>query len=236
MALVLNDLFDYDYKIYQDTNAFKFSIDSILIAEFAKINKKDKVLDLCTGNGVIPLILSKKYMNHIYGMEIQKDIYDLAKMSIKHNRKESQITLINDDVNNVLNYFPGNSLDIILCNPPYFKNSEESHKNPFLPLQIARHEVKINLGNILELSSKLLNNKKKLYLVHLTERIDEIILLSNKYGMAVKYIQPIYPNFNKKSNIALYEIVKKGKSGVKMLPPLDLSKCKTYQNIFDGVK
>lgn len=230
---VQNDLFDYGMQIFQNTDSFKLSIDSILIAEFAKVEKNDKIIDLCTGNAAIPLILSSKYENKIVGIELQKDIFDLAYESVFYNNKEKQIKLINDNVKNIFNYFPGNNFDVVICNPPYFKYLETSHVNTSLTKKIARHEVEIDLGNIFEIASKLLNHKKRFYLVHLSERIEEIILLSNKCNLIVKQIQPIYPKYVKNSNICLFEFVKKANSGVKLLSPLDLSLCKTYQNIFN---
>ena len=95
---VINDLFDYEnYKIVQDNQGFKFSLDSILLAEFTKLNKDDKVLDLCTGNAAVPLILSYYFPNSIVGFEIQETIYNLGVESVILNHKEEQIQLINDD-------------------------------------------------------------------------------------------------------------------------------------------
>ena len=119
-SVELNDLFDYDMKIYQNSEYFKFSIDSVLLAEFVNIKRGHKrILDMCTGNAPVPLILSKKYNNiDIIGIEIQKEIYDLAKKSIIYNNSMN-ITLINEDVNNIVDLIKNNKFDIITCNPPY---------------------------------------------------------------------------------------------------------------------
>ena len=126
--IVLNDLFDYEnLKIYQIRGNFKFSLDSILLAEFVKITKNTKnILDLCSGNAPVPMILSTKTNAHIDAFEIQKHIYNLGIDSIKYNNLDKQITLYNADIMEIDNYLNNKKYDIITCNPPYFKveNSE----------------------------------------------------------------------------------------------------------------
>ena len=127
---VLNDLFDYGYKIYQNEEYFKFSIDSILLAEIVKIKKnKYKVLDLCSGNAPVPMILDSKFGDQldIKGIELQQEIYELGKKSIEYNNLNN-IEFINDDVNNIDNYFKGSKFDVITCNPPYFETNPNNLK------------------------------------------------------------------------------------------------------------
>ena len=119
MKKVLNWLYDYpNLKVYQFEEGFKFSLDSVLLAEFAEIKKSDnKIIDLCTGNAVIPILLYQKYQKDIYGVEIQKEIAELASDSVLYNKMEKHITILNDNVLNLKNYFPGNNFDVVLANP-----------------------------------------------------------------------------------------------------------------------
>ena len=124
MKIVKNDLFDYKMRyIWQLEDGFKFSLDSLLLAEYVKLSNNKKILDMCTGNAPIPLVISLKTNSEIVGFEIQEDIANLAKMSVQENKLESQIRIINDDINNIGNYYQEEYFDIITCNPPYFKKN-----------------------------------------------------------------------------------------------------------------
>ena len=122
MTSVRNDLFDYNgLKIYQYTDKFKFSLDSILLAEFVEIKQNmNTIVDFCTGNAPVPLILSTKTKAHLYGFEIQPIIYKLAKMSVLENRLEDQIHILNENMTDALEYLLPESVDAVTCNPPYF--------------------------------------------------------------------------------------------------------------------
>lgn len=227
--IVLNDLYDYNLKIYQDSTAFKFSLDSILLAEFVILKKKDKVLDLCTGNASISLILSYYYQNKIVGFEIQKEIANLAQESIKYNSKDEQIEIINDNISNIKNYFPGNNFDVIVCNPPYYKASLTNQNRI---KSIARHEIKIDLESIFKIVVFSLKSNGTFYLVHIPERLEEILYFCEKYKIIAKKIQFIYTNKDKNANIVLVKCVKGASNGLKVSKPLILERNISYQNIF----
>lgn len=231
--IVLNDLYDYGLKIYQDTDKFKFSLDSILIAEFVDNSKNNrKILDLCTGNAPIPLILaSYNPTTFITGIEIQKEIYDLAIKSINYNKLENQINLLNINAKDVKNYFPGNNFDAILCNPPFFKVSSFSHINNNKAKAIARHELTITLKDIFEVSSNLLKNGGEFYLVHRPERLEEIIINAFNYNLHVKKIEFIYTKKEDYAIMVLLKFVKGSNLGVKVSSTL-INNNITYQNIF----
>lgn len=233
MTIVKNDLFDYPNRyIFQLSEGFKFSLDSILLAEFVNISQKEqKILDMCTGNAPIPLILSTKTNNNIIGFEIQNEIYKLAKESVKINGLENQINIINDDISNITNLFPGKYFDIITCNPPYFpiKNNEILNKNDYLT--IARHELKIDLDKIFVIVSKHLSDKGSFYLVHRPDRLDEIIITANKYKLYTKEIQFIATKKDTIS-IVLLRFQKHAKYGIKFKKLINISEMKSYQNIF----
>ncbi len=234
MKRELNWLFDYpNLKLYQFDKAFKFSLDSILLAEFAEIRKNEnKILDLCTGNGVIPTILTWKTNKNIIGIELQKDIYDLAVLSLKENNLEDKITYICDDIKNIRNYFEEESFDVILCNPPYFPYHSDSHVNQNDLKKIARHEIFIDLKSLLEIASKMLRTKGRFYLVHIPERLDEILVLARQYNLAAKEIQLIYSKDNENAVMVLISFMKDGRFGVKVRPGINISKLTTYQNLF----
>ena len=219
---VLNDLLGYhDLKIFQNTDWFSFSLDSVLLPNFVTINKNVKnILDLGCGNAPIPLILSTKTEAHIVGVEIQKDSYDMALKSVKYNNLENQIELLNIDMKNLKSIYQGDSFDVITCNPPYFKYLKTSNLNLDEHKVIARHEKMITLEEVLSISKYLLKNNGALAIVHRTERLVEIFNLFQKYGLEVKKVRLIYPKKNSESNMVLVEGRKNGNPGLKILPPL----------------
>lgn len=216
----LNDLYDTGFKIYQSKDYFKFSLDSILLANFVEFNFTDKlVLDLCTGNAPVPIILSENKKIKIYGFELQKEIYELAVKSIKVNQIDN-VEIINDDVKNSLNYFPGNNFDIVTCNPPYFKYTKNSIINENEIKSIARHEIKITLEDIIKIATKQLKAKGKFYIVHRSDRLIEIINYLNKYNFGIKKLQFVYSSIDANSSMVLIEAKKDCKNDVKVLKPI----------------
>ena len=218
----INDLVGYkNLKIVQNNDWFKFSLESVLLPCFVIINKNtNNILDLCTGNAPIPLILSTKTKAKIYGVEIQKDVYELAKKSVDINNLSNQIEIINDDVKNLSNKFESDTFDIITCNPPYFKDVDTSKKNDDIHKIIARHEVSLNMDDIAKVVRKLLKNDGKFYLVHRTERFLELTNLLMSYNIMPKRVRFIYPKEESESNLFMLEAVKNGKVGLKLESPL----------------
>lgn len=218
---VINDIVGKDLKIYQDNDYFKFSLESVLLPNFVKINLKDKlIMDLCTGNAPIPLILSTKTKALIYGVELQKEVYDLAINSIILNNKQDQIKVINDDIKNLKNIFEGDKFDIITVNPPYFKIRENSSINLNKIKANARHEKNLTLEELIKIVKYLLKNNGSFYMVHRTERFIEIIELLKQNNLMPKEIQFIHSNINKKSKLFMIKAVKNGKIGLEIKNPL----------------
>ena len=155
---VINYLLGYkNLKIVQDNEMFNFSLDSVLLPNFVTLNKKiTKILDIGCGNAPIPLILSTKTDAKIVGVEIQKEVFDLAIESIKINNKEKQIKIINRDINDYYKEVETDSFDVITCNPPFFKYIESSNTNKNDYKTIARHEIKLNLNQLFTIAKKLL--------------------------------------------------------------------------------
>lgn len=237
MASVKNDLFDYDgLKIYQYDDKFKFSLDSILLAEFVEIKNNIKtIVDFCTGNAPVPLILSTKTNARIYGFELQPNIYDLAKKSVKENNLESQINIVNANLTDVLKYILPESVDAVTCNPPYFKyNKGKSLINEDEEKAIARHEIAMNLDELVDSAKYILKNKAPLYLVHRCERLEEILECLAKYNFRVKTLQFIYAGYKKEAIMVLIKATKNGNIGnLKVMSPIDVLQQKSYKGIFE---
>ena len=174
----INDLYDYvPLKIYQNDEYFKFSLDSVLLAEFVRKPDKCKhILELCAGNCAVSMILSTKTRSKITAVEVQDEIYELGLKSIRYNKLNNQINYVKSNVKDIDNYFPGNNFDVIVCNPPYFNSKNVDLINDEKVKAIARHEILINLEDIIMISSKMLQLNGEFYLVHKPERLDEIIL------------------------------------------------------------
>lgn len=232
--VVLNDLYDYGLKIYQDSEKFKFSLDSLLLAEFTDIKKSDNnIIDFCSGNAPLPLILAKKYNKEITGIEIQKEIYDLAIKSIEYNKLENKIKMLNINVLEAKNYFLGNNFDIITCNPPFFKVDKTSLINTKKEVAIARHELTITLEEIIETASYLLKDNGKFYMVHRPERLEEIINIASTNHLNVKIIKFISSKPEDYAIMVLLKFVKNASIGVKVSNEIVTRNVKTYQNIFN---
>ena len=217
---VVNDLLGFDLKIVQDTKYFNFSLDSVLLYNFINLKPNMKVIDICSGNCPIPLMMSKKIDNKIYAVELQKEVYELGKESIELNNLKDKIELLNMDAKDLNKIFDTDTFDLITCNPPYFKVNENSKKNDNTVKSIARHEIMITIEDIIVLARKLLKNNGSLALVHRPDRLSEIVELMNKYNLSLKKIQFIYPKDNTESNMVLIEATKNGNNSLKVLEPL----------------
>ena len=219
----IHELLGYkNIKIIQDDEMFSFSVDSMLLADFIKTTTKTKhIIDLCCGNAPIPLFLTLKTNAKITGIEIQKDVYELAQESIKLNNFEDQIEIINDDLINIYQKIGANKYDIVSCNPPYFKYIETSNINKNDYLTIARHEVKATLEDIVIESKKLLVDGGYLYMVHRVERIAEIMECFSKNCFQIKTMRFVYSKED--SNEAMFVLIEARKNknpGTKILKPL----------------
>lgn len=221
MSVVINDLVGYqNLKIVQNNQYFNFSLESVLLPRFCILKDNMKIIDFCTGNAPIPLILSTLTNSNIIGVEIQKEIYDLAVASININNLNDRITIVNDDVNNIAKLYETDSFDLITCNPPYFKYNESSNLNLNEVKSIARHEIKVSLVDIIKAARKMLKNSGSLVLVHRTDRLSDIINTLREYNIEPKRIRFIYPKEDEESNLVLIDAKKNAKPGLKVLPPL----------------
>lgn len=219
---VLNDVLGYkNLKIFQDSEFFCFSLDSIILANYSNIRDKDKkICDLGTGNGIIPLILTRRTDKDIYCVEIQKKLYNLAKESFEYNKVSERIKIYNCDIENknIFNY--NEFFDLVLCNPPFFKVEKKSLVNISVEKQIARHEVQMTLDKLFRISSRILKTGGNICVVHRPERLLEITDTMRKYNIEPKRLKFIYKDSNSKSKLILVEGQKGGNGGLKIDEPL----------------
>jgi len=211
----------YNAWIYQNDEWFKFSLDSVLLANFVTINlSAKKIIDFAMGNAPIPMLLTYRTSAKIYGIELQKEIFELGKKSIIENRMNNQVEIINNDIKNVQNVFGCEEFDVVLCNPPYFKTDKQELLNNNEIKTLARHEITLTLEDIFISAGKILKNKGIFAMVHRPERFMEIINLMKKYNIEPKRIRFVYPKDGKEANILLIEGIKNGNPGLKILSPL----------------
>ena len=217
----LDDLGINGLKMYQCPEYFCFGIDAVILSDFAK-NIKDNtiVMDIGTGNGILPLLLSAKTnCSKIVGVEIQKELYDLATENVELNNLTKRIELLNCDINTIDEKYSKNSFDVIISNPPYKKyNSGIVNDNEFI--KIAKHEIKCTLENIFEKSKYLLNDNGQLYMVHRPDRLVDIISLARKYNLEPKDIRYVHSKINESPILILIKCVKYGKPFLKTHKPL----------------
>ncbi|GAE94163.1 O-methyltransferase [Gracilibacillus boraciitolerans JCM 21714] len=214
-------LADQTMKIIQSPTVFSFSIDAVLLANFASVPKtRGKILDLCTGNGVIPLLLSQESTVPITGVEIQERLYDMACRSIELNELTPQIDMIHGDLKEMPSYFKNNKFDLVTVNPPYFQTTNKDHQNSNDYLTIARHEIYCTLEDVIQSCSKLVKSGGKVAMVHRPNRFVDIVTLFRQYKIEPKRIRFIYPKKGKEANILLIEGIRDGRPDLKLLPPL----------------
>lgn len=221
-----DERFDYLFaeggmKIIQSPTVFSFSLDAVLLAYFSYIPlKKGKILDLCSGNGVIPLLLSARTKAHITSVEIQERLVSMAKRSIKYNELSDQIQVIQGDLKDMQPMLGHSSFDAITCNPPYFHTPAKTEQNKNEYLTIARHEVFCTLEDVVKACKLHIRPGGKVSMVHRPSRLVDLITLFRKYKLEPKRIQFVYPKKERDANMLLIEAVRDGKADLKMLPPL----------------
>ncbi|MDQ0258012.1 tRNA1(Val) A37 N6-methylase TrmN6 [Evansella vedderi] len=207
-------------NIFQRKDIFSFSMDAVLLAKFAYIPKnKGKIIDLCAGNGAIPLMLSIRTDFKIDAVEIQEALCDLMKKSIIYNGLENQINVIHKNILELTDEVSWGTYDLVTCNPPYFPMAASDRHNKNEKLLFARHEYACTLEDVIRISSKLLNFSGRFAMVHRPERIVDIMTLMQKYKLEPKKIQFVYPKKGREANMVLVEGIRGGKPGIKTLYP-----------------
>ena len=222
MMKVKNRLLNFgDNIIYQDDDCFLFSLDSMLLANFVTIRLSDKkIIDFCSGNAPVPMLLSFRTKARLFGVELQEYIYEMGLDSIVQNGMDKQITFINDDINNINHHFDADTFDVVTCNPPYFKYKSDSLVNINDKKTIARHEVTLKLNDVIVNAKYLLRTGGIFAMIHRPERLIEIINIMQQNNIEPKRLRMVYPKIGKEANMILIEGIKNGKSGLKIEKPL----------------
>lgn len=238
----IDQLFSSDVQIIQNKEVFSYSIDSVLLSRFPKLPSRGLIVDLCSGNGAVGLFASTQTKASIVEIELQPRLADMGQRSIRLNQLEDQVTMICDDLTNLLQHVPRSGVDIILCNPPYFKSSQTSKKNLSEHYLLARHEITTNLAKICQVARHALKSNGRLAMVHRPDRFLEILDTLKTNGLAPKWLQFVYPKLGKEANMLLIEAIKDGSmEGLKILPPLIVHKdngdyTDTIKEIYFGAK
>lgn len=217
----IDDLEFEDLKIIQNIDGFCFGIDSVLISDFAKnIRKNSVVVDLGTGTGIISILLSKKTLTKkIYGVEIQKEVCEMAKRSVLLNNLQDKIEIINEDIKEISEKLGLQMCDVVVTNPPYKKygtgllNEKESKI-------ISRHEKECTLEDVIKQSFKILKDKGSFYMVHRPDRLVDIIFLMRKYKIEPKELRIVYSNMTSKAVLILIKGIKNAGEELKLINPL----------------
>ena len=207
-------------KIIQKKKGFRFGVDAVLLSDFAKVRNRDRVMDFCTGTGILPILIAGKSKAHeIYGLEIQEEFTEMAKRSIRMNHLEERVTIVSGDLCDREGLKELGHFDVVTVNPPYKKN-HSGIRNPEDALAIARHEVALSLEDVISAAQLVLKDSGRLFMVHRPERIMDILLLMRKYRIEPKRIRLVHPNPAKAPNIVLVEGQKYGGEFLKWEAPL----------------
>lgn len=216
----IDDLQRNHYRIIQDPKRFCFGMDAVLLSGFAKAADGDRVLDLGTGSGIIPLLMeAKTKAAHLTGLEIQSDSADMAARSVKLNGLEDKIKIVTGDIKEAVSLFGAASFDVVTCNPPYM-TKHHGLTNPQSPKAIARHELLCTLEDVIRQSARLLKPGGNFYLVHRPFRLAEIIVLLKEHKLEPKRMKLVYPFIDKEPNMVLLEANRGGKPRMTVEKPL----------------
>lgn len=216
----IDDLNRNGYKIIQSKNKFCFGMDAVLLSGFANAKEGERVLDLGTGTGIIPILMEAKTKGqHFTGLEIQEESAEMARRSVALNGLQEKINIVTGDIKEASKIFGGATFNVVTTNPPYM-NENHGLKNPDLPKAIARHEVLCNLEDVIRESSKVLVPSGRFYMVHRPHRLIEIICMMRKYKIEPKRIKMVHPFIDKEANMVLIEGSRGGKAMVKVESPL----------------
>ncbi len=212
--------FNGNIKVKQNMSGYRFSIDAVLLAYHAGKCSGSRILDLGTGCGIIPLIMA--YRNPeltVYGIEVQKELADIATINVKSNNMENQISVLCRDMKD-LNYdMISGPVDMVVSNPPYRKISS-GRMNPDQQRAVARHEIKATLLDVIETARRMLHTSGRIVTVYSSDRITDIITQMRSFNIEPKFLRSIHSNENSEAKMILVEGIKGGRPGVTIAPPL----------------
>lgn len=216
----LDDLMRNNYYIIQNPEKFCFGMDAVLLSGFAHIKKGERVLDMGTGTGILPILLEAKTPGgHFTGLELQPESADMARRSVLINNIQERIDIVCGDIKDAAGIFGASSYDVIVSNPPYM-SAHHGLVNPESPKAIARHEVACTLDDVIGQGAKVLKPGGRFYMVHRPFRLVEIYACFTKYGLEPKRTRLVYPYVDKEPSMVLIEAVRGGRPRLAMEKPL----------------
>ncbi len=220
----VDDLHRNGYVIIQDPKRFCFGIDAVILSGFAEVKKGENVMDLCTGTGIIPILLEAKTEgSHFTGLEIQEESVEMARRSVRLNGLEDKVTIDFGDVKNTEALYRASSFDVVTVNPPYM-NEGGGLKNGYSPKTIARHEVLCSLEDVVDAAARLLVPQGRLYMVHRPHRLTDIMVTLRNHRLEPKRLRFVHSYADREPVMVLVEAVSNGKPMVKVMPPLVIYK------------
>ena len=220
----VDDLHRNGYVIIQDPKRFCFGIDAVILSGFAEVKKGEKVMDLCTGTGIIPILLEAKTEgSHFTGLELQEESVVMARRSVRLNGLEDKVTIDFGDVKNTEALYRASSFDVVTVNPPYM-NEGGGLKNGYSPKTIARHEVLCSLEDVVDAAARLLVPQGRLYMVHRPHRLTDIMVTLRNHRLEPKRLRFVHSYADREPVMVLVEAVSNGKPMVKVMPPLIIYK------------
>ncbi len=216
----IDDLQRNGYRIIQNRDRFCFGMDAVLLSGFAQVRPGERVADLGTGTGIIPILLEAKYEGeHYIGLEIQKEMADMAARSVKLNGLQEKISIVEGDIRSAGDLLGLSKFDVVTSNPPYM-NDAHGLKNPDLPKAIARHEVLCTLEDVVREAARLLKPGGRFYMVHRPHRLIEIITALTEHKLEPKRMKLVHPYVDREANMVLIEAVRGGRSMIKVEAPV----------------
>lgn len=216
----VDDLQRNGYRIIQDTAGFCFGMDAVLLSGFARVKEQERVLDMGTGTGIIPILLRGKTAGRNFtGLEIQDRVADMAGRSVALNGLEGDICIVKGDIKEASQIFGGASFDVVTSNPPYM-DDQHGLVNPTEEKAIARHEILCTLDDLLRETSKVLKTGGRFYLVHRPHRLMEIVSGMRYYGIEPKRMKFVHPYVDRQANMVLIEGIRGGKPYLKVESPI----------------
>ena len=216
----IDDLERNGYGIIQRKGTFCFGMDAVLLSGFAKVKPGERVLDLGTGTGIIPILLEAKTRgSHFTGLEIQEESADMARRSVRYNHLEKKIDIVTGDIKEASRIFALASFDVVTSNPPYM-NQSHGLVNPGGPKAIARHEILCTLEDVVREGSRVLKPGGRFYMVHRPRRLVEILETFRRFSLEPKELKMVHPYADREANMVLIGAVKGGKPLMKVLSPV----------------
>lgn len=216
----IDDLQCSGYRLIQNTACFCFGMDAVLLSSFASAKQGDRVLDLCTGNGVIPILMHGKNKGiKCVGVEIQPVSAELAKRNVALNKLENDFEMVQADLKDAVSIFGASAFNVVTANPPYM-NENHGIVNPDSAKAIARHELLCTLEDVVKAAADCLKVKGHFYMVHRPQRLVQIFDKMQRYKLEPKRMRLVHPYVDANANMVLIEAVKCGNSQLTAEPPL----------------